>query len=87
MIVFIFINSCCPEHIRGLGTKITCYIDEVKRRNLNKNAGNDEELLDAGKVYFVVGQYDVKLQADNHVRWDVAERLNRKQTKHIGDKN
>jgi hypothetical protein len=24
----------------------------------------------------------VKLQADNHVRWDVAERLNRKQTTH-----
>jgi hypothetical protein len=24
----------------------------------------------------------VKLQADNHVRWDVAERLNRKQVKH-----
>ena len=36
----------------------------------------------AGKVYFVAWYYDVKLQADNHVRWDVAERLNRKQVKH-----
>jgi hypothetical protein len=36
----------------------------------------------AGKVYFVAWYYDVKLQADNHVRWDVAERLNRKQIKH-----
>jgi hypothetical protein len=32
-----------------------------------------------GKVYFIAWYYDVKLQADNHVRWDVAERLNRKQ--------
>jgi hypothetical protein len=37
----------------------------------------------AGKVYFIEGHYDVKLQADNRVRWDVAERLNRKQIKHI----
>jgi len=36
----------------------------------------------AGKVYFIAWYYDVKLQADNHVRWDVAERLNRKQVKH-----
>jgi transposase len=28
----------------------------------------------------------VKLQADNHVRWDVAARLNRKQMKHLGEK-
>jgi hypothetical protein len=34
------------------------------------------------KVYFVAWYYDVKLQADNHIRWDVAERLNRKQVKH-----
>jgi hypothetical protein len=33
------------------------------------------------------GHYDVKLQADNHVRWNVAARLNRKQTKHIKEKN
>ena len=39
----------------------------------------------AGKVYFVAWHYDVKLQADNHVRWDVAERLNRKQ-RNIGGK-
>jgi hypothetical protein len=30
------------------------------------------------KVYFIGCIFDVKLQADNHVRWDVAERLNRK---------
>ena len=40
----------------------------------------------AGKVYFVAWHYDVKLQADNHVRWDVAERLNRKQIIHWGGK-
>ncbi len=41
------------------------------------------ELVGAGKVYFIAGHYDVKLQADNHVRWDVAERLNRKQKLNI----
>gem|GEM_PF-6588301 len=29
---------------------------------------------DAGKVYFMQGHYDVKLQADNRVRWDVVLR-------------
>ena len=28
----------------------------------------------AGKVYFIEGHYDVKLQADNRVRWDVVLR-------------
>ena len=28
----------------------------------------------AGKVYFTAGHYDVKLQADNRVRWDVVLR-------------
>ena len=28
----------------------------------------------AGKVYFIAGHYDVKLQADNRVRWDVVLR-------------
>jgi hypothetical protein len=36
-------------------------------------------LLLLEKVYFVACRFDVKLQADNLVRWDVAERLNRKQ--------
>jgi hypothetical protein len=36
------------------------------------------------KVYLVACRFDVKLQADNPVRWDVAERLNRKQ-KHKSD--
>jgi hypothetical protein len=36
----------------------------------------------SGKVYFIQWHYDEKLQADNLVRWDVAERLNRKQMKH-----
>ena len=31
------------------------------------------------KVYFIGCTFDVKLQADNLVRWDVAERLNHKQ--------
>jgi hypothetical protein len=34
-----------------------------------------------GKVYLMQCHFDVKLQADKHVRWDVAERLNRKQMK------
>ena len=40
------------------------------------------------KVYFIGCIFDVKLQADNPVRWDVAERLNHKQkiqkVKHYG---
>jgi len=28
----------------------------------------------AGKVYFIAGHYDVKLQADTIVRWDVVLR-------------
>ncbi len=28
----------------------------------------------AGKVYFIAWHYDVKLQADNRVRWDVVLR-------------
>jgi len=31
------------------------------------------------KVYFIASRFDVKLQADNLVRWDVAVRLNHKQ--------
>jgi hypothetical protein len=38
------------------------------------------------KVYFIEGHYDVKLQADNRVRWDVAARLNRKQKNAFGGK-
>ena len=34
----------------------------------NKNV---EGVCFAGKVYVVELLYDVKLQADNHVRWDV----------------
>jgi len=30
-----------------------------------------QEASVAGKVYFIAYQYDVKLQADNRVRWDV----------------
>jgi hypothetical protein len=36
------------------------------------------------KVYFSACTFDVKLQADNPVRWDVAERLNRKQKTQTG---
>jgi hypothetical protein len=46
-----------------------------------KSAKSSGRLLLAGKVYFIDWHYDVKLQADNHVRWDVAARLNRKQIK------
>jgi len=46
------------------------------------SAKSSWRLLLAGKVYFIDWHYDVKLQADNHVRWDVAARLNRKQIKH-----
>ena len=42
--------------------------------------------MSAGKVYFIQCYFDVKLQADKHVRWDVAERLNRKQMKTLGEK-
>ena len=31
--------------------------------------------------------FDVKIQADKHVRRDVAERLNRKQRLHLGENN
>ena len=36
-------------------------------------------MLHLEKVYFIACRSVVKLQADNLVRWDVAERLNRKQ--------
>jgi hypothetical protein len=39
------------------------------------------------KVYFIASRFDVKLQADNLVRWDVAVRLNRKQKTHKKVKN
>lgn len=35
--------------------------------------------VSSGKVYFTAWHFVVKLQADDLVRWDVAERLNRKQ--------
>jgi hypothetical protein len=54
---------------------------------LNKGAIDKKSTRCAGKVYFIAGHYDVKLQADNHVRWDVAERLNRKQKTNIKEKN
>jgi hypothetical protein len=42
-------------------------------------------LVSAGKVYFVGVHFVVKLQADNHVRWDVAPcGLNRKQKTQTG---
>ncbi len=40
----------------------------------------------SGKVYFMQWHFDVKLQADKHVRRDVAERLNHKQMKTLGEK-
>ena len=37
-------------------------------------AADTQNLSGAGKVYFTAGHYDVKLQADNRVRWDVVLR-------------
>ncbi len=48
----------------------------------DESAKSSGRLHLAGKVYFIEWHYDVKLQADNHVRWDVAARLNRKQRIH-----
>jgi len=37
-------------------------------------AADTQNLSGARKVYFIAGHYDVKLQADNRVRWDVVLR-------------
>jgi hypothetical protein len=52
----------------------------------NTKLNNVEEGLCFWKGLFRAITVDVELQADKHVRWDVAERLNHKQMKQLGEK-
>ena len=53
--------------------------DNTTKNGKEPNTNLHTNATPLAKVYFIASRFDVKLQTDNPVRWDVAERLNHKQ--------